>query len=189
MTSEPLTDLVAATNDWIALPRKATAHHLDAALAAAEASGDQAAGSLAAEIRAYQAGAGGPHGAGRWGPGAAENILRRHVGPGMGPTLTHRTTEGDPLTDTDARAQADYDTREVRISRSGDDDEHIGFVDATYRMKSDHEVGLAALEDLADKLLAEHGWRRPDGDDWTASLDRRRLTARIVETVTVPKVG
>ncbi|MDT3443584.1 hypothetical protein [Pseudofrankia sp. BMG5.37] len=60
-----LAELVAATNDWIALPRAATGRKLEAALEVAETSADPAAIALATEIRAYRAGTGGRLGNGR----------------------------------------------------------------------------------------------------------------------------
>ncbi|CAO5151181.1 hypothetical protein FAIPA1_140034 [Frankia sp. AiPs1] len=81
--ADRLADLVAATRAWIELPRSTTGKRMQAALDAAGTDGD--AGQLAAEIRAYQAGQGGPHRAGRFGPGAAARILTRHGYPSREP--------------------------------------------------------------------------------------------------------
>lgn len=81
--ADRLAELVAATRAWIELPRSITGQRMQAAIDEAGTDGD--AGRLAAEIRAYQAGQGGPHGTGRFGPGAAARILTRHGYPSANP--------------------------------------------------------------------------------------------------------
>ena len=66
------------------------------------------------------------------------------------------------MTEMDLRAQADYDTGEVRISRHRHEDgESIGDTGLIRPLdKPDDEVDLGELEKAADRLLAENGLRR-----------------------------
>jgi hypothetical protein len=69
------------------------------------------------------------------------------------------------------RAEADYDTGEVRSKRfRPEDGESIGSTDVTRLGRPDDQADLDALARAADLLLAENGlkrtgpWRR--GRDW-----------------------
>jgi hypothetical protein len=87
----------------------------------------------------------------------------------------------------DLRAQADYDTGEVRISRHRHDDgECIGNTGVTRLGRPDHEADLGRFERAADLLLAEIGlkrtgpWRR--GREW-------KIAATVTEIEPVSNVG
>ncbi|ONH27753.1 hypothetical protein BL253_21135 [Pseudofrankia asymbiotica] len=84
----------------------------------------------------------------------------------------------------DLRAQADYDTGEVRISRHRHDDgESIGNTGVLRLDRPDHEADLGQLERAADMLLAENGlkrtgpWRR--GRHW-------KIATTVTEVEPVP---
>ncbi|MBL7497997.1 hypothetical protein I6A84_01420 [Frankia sp. CNm7] len=84
----------------------------------------------------------------------------------------------------DLRAQADYDTGEVHVSRRRHDEgECIGDTGVTRRGRADHEADLGELERAADRLLTEIGlkrtgpWRR--GRDW-------KIATTVTEAEPVP---
>ncbi|MCM3883383.1 hypothetical protein [Frankia sp. R82] len=84
------------------------------------------------------------------------------------------------MTDRDLRAQADYDTGEVRIIRHRHDEgESIGNTGVARLDRPDRDADLGALERAADLLLAEVGlkragpWRR--GRQW-------KIAATVLDT-------
>ncbi|MCK9922674.1 hypothetical protein MXD61_12465 [Frankia sp. AgPm24] len=91
------------------------------------------------------------------------------------------------MTDRDLRAQADYDTGEVRIIRhQHDEGESIGNTGVARLGRPDREADLGSLERAADLLLAEVGlkragpWRR--GRRWT-------IAATVIDTWPVPALS